>query len=148
MRLDRLHRLSTASELKTIIGRLNHVGYILPTARHFLSRLRKLQSAAHFKRQIHITKLVLKYLDLWKTFLHTANKGISMNLLTYRQPTHVYRSNACKHRLGGLSALERAWIWLIPVHLCSLSHINLLEFLDKIVCIWFDIIDKAILPES
>ena len=110
---------TTASELKTIIGRLNHVGYILPTARHFLIRLCKLQSAARFKRQIHIPKLVLKDLELWKTFLHTANKGISMNLLKYRQPAHVYRSDACKHGLGGLSALGRAWRWLIPVHLRS-----------------------------
>ena len=74
---------TTASKLETIIVRLNHVGYILPTARNFLSRLRKLQSAARFKLQIHIPKLVLKDLELWKTFLHTSNKGISMNLLTY-----------------------------------------------------------------
>ena len=50
---------TTASEIENIIGRLNHVGYILLTAQHFLSRLHKLQSAACFKRQIHIPKLVL-----------------------------------------------------------------------------------------
>ena len=137
---------TTASELETIIGRLNHIGYILPTARHFLSRLRKLQSAARFKRQIHIPKQVLKDLELWKTFLYTSNKGISMNLLTYRQTTHVYCSDACEHGLGGLSALGWAWRWLIPVHLRSRAHINLLEFLWNIVCIWVDIIDKAIPP--
>ena len=38
--------------------------------------------------------------------------------------------------------------WLITVHLRSRSHINLLEFLGNIVCIWVDIIDKAISPES
>ena len=139
---------TTASETETIIGRLNHVGYILPTDRHFLSRLRKLQSAARFKRQIHIPKLVLKELELWETFLHTDNKGISFNLLKYRQPTHVYRSDSCKHGIGGLSALGRAWIWLIPVHLRSRAHINLLELIGNIVCIWVDIIDKATLPES
>ena len=96
---------TTASELETIIGHLNHVGYILPTARHFLRRLHKMQSAARFKRQIHIPKLVFKDLELWKTFLYTSNKGISMNLLTYRQTTHVYCSDACEHGLGGLSAL-------------------------------------------
>ena len=139
---------TTASELETIIGRLNHIGYILPTARHFLIRLRKLQSAARFKHQIHIPKLVIKELELWKNFLQTAKKGISMNLLTYRQPTHVYRSDACKHGLGGLSALGRAWRWLIPVHLRCRSHINLLKLLSNIVCIWVNIIDKSIPPES
>ena len=96
---------TTSSDLETIIGRLNHVGYVLPTALHFLSRLRKLQSAARFKRKIYIPKLFLKDLKLWKKIFQTSNKGISMNLLTYRQPTHVYRSNACNHCLGELSAL-------------------------------------------
>ena len=70
-----------------------------------------------------------------------------MNLLTYRQPTHVYRSDACEHTLGGISALWQAWRWLIPVHLRSRAHINLLEFFGNIVYISVKIIDKAISTE-
>ena len=71
-----------------------------------------------------------------------------MNLLAYLQPTHVYLSDVCENGLGGLSELGRAWRWLIPVHLRSRAHINLLEFLGNIVCIWVNIIDKSIPLES
>ena len=69
--------------LDKLVGRLNHVGYIIPTARHFLSRIRKLKTKAKFKRQVSIPALVLANLELWLTFLSSANRGISMNLLTY-----------------------------------------------------------------
>ena len=71
-----------------------------------------------------------------------------MNLLTYRSPTHVYHSDACEHGLGGFSAEGKAWRWKIPDKLLSRAHINLLEFLGSIVCIWLDILDKDTPPES
>jgi hypothetical protein len=38
----------THKELETLIGRLNHVGFIIPLARHFLGRLRKaMYTASH-----------------------------------------------------------------------------------------------------
>jgi len=43
-------------------------------------------------------------LDLWKCFLTKAAGGISMNLLTFRKPNCISRSDACKHGLGGMSA--------------------------------------------
>ncbi len=78
--------------LDKLVGRLNHVGYIIPTARHFLSRIRQLKTKAKFQRQVVIPALVRVDLKLWLTFLTSANKGISMNLLTWRAATDVFRS--------------------------------------------------------
>ena len=139
---------ATYQELDTIIGRLNHVGYIIPTARHFLSRIRKLKMKAKFKRKVSIPAQVHADFNLWCGFLKKANKGMSMNLLTYRRPTHIYRSDACEHGLGGFSAKGRAWRWTIPTHLLSRAHINLLEFLASIICIWVDAIEGVIKPED
>ena len=71
-----------------------------------------------------------------------------MTLLTYCSPTHVYRSDACKHGIGGFSAEGKARRWKILDKLLSQAHINLLEFLGSIVCIWLDILDKDTPPES
>ena len=71
-----------------------------------------------------------------------------MNILTYRKPTHVYRSDACEHGLGGFSYKGRAWRWKIPTHLLGRAHINLLEFMGSIICIWLDSIEGTIEPES
>ena len=71
-----------------------------------------------------------------------------MNLLTYRQPTHIYRSDSCDHGLGDFLGSGRAWRWPIPNHLRSRADINLLEFLGSIICVWIDIVDKAIPTES
>ena len=138
----------TYHDLDSLICRLNYVGYIIPTARHFLSRLRHLLQKSKFKRLIRIPRLVIADLNLWHDFLLQANKGISLNLLTIRSPTHVYRSDSCEHGLGGYSASGIAWRWEIPTHLLARAHINFLEFLWSIVCIWLDILARQIPPSS
>ena len=69
-------------------------------------------------------------------------------MLTYRQPTHVYRSDACEHGLGGYSAKGKAWRLEFPGNLLGRVHINLLEFLASMICIWIDIIDGDTPAES
>jgi hypothetical protein len=71
-----------------------------------------------------------------------------MNLLTYRVPTHIYRSDACEHCLGGYSATGNAWRWEIPTHLQDRAHISLLEFLGCIIGPWIDIIEGALPANS
>ena len=139
---------TTYKELDTTIDRLNHVGYLIPTACHFLSHIRRLKYTSKFKRHRTIPRLALANLHLWMNFLSQAHKGISMNLITYRTPIHVYRSDACEHGLGVYSSTGKAWRWIIPTHLLSRSHINLLGFLASIVCIWLDYLDNDIPPES
>lgn len=134
--------------LDKLVGRLNHVGYIIPTARHFLSRIRRLKRKAKFKRKVSIPALVLADLELWLLLLSSANEGISMNLVTYRQPSHLFRSDACEHGLGGYSADGLAWRWPLPTHLLSRAHINLLEFMASIICIWLDILKGNVPPQS
>ena len=135
-------------DLDTLIGCLNHVGYIIPTARHFLSRICNLKYKAKFKRQVIIPGLVIKDLILWLSFLESAKNGISMNILSYRSPTHLYRSDSCKHGLGGYTSQGLAWRWIIPDRLLPRAHINLLEFLASIICIWLDILKGRVPPES
>ena len=45
--LEKILHKGTAShsELNTIIGCLNHVSYVIPTARHFFSRIRHFKSS-------------------------------------------------------------------------------------------------------
>ena len=120
------------SDLDTLIGRLNHVGYGIPSARHFFSRICQLKTKARFHRQVSIPALILADLDDWFYFLQAAHNGISMNLLTYCSPIHLHRSDACEYGLGGYSAKGLAWRWEIATHLLSRAHINLLEFLADI----------------
>ena len=122
--------------------------YVIPTARHFLSWIQCLKYTAKFKRHCTISRLGLANIHLWLDFLSQAHKGIIMNLIAYCNLTHVYRSNACEHGLGGYSATGKAWLWIIPTHLLSRSHINLLGFLASIVCIWIDYLYNDIPPDS
>ena len=59
---------ATYAELDTLIGRLNHAAYVIPAARHFLSRIRHLKSKAKYKRKINIPTAVSSDLNLWISF--------------------------------------------------------------------------------
>ena len=134
-----------AEDLEVLIGRLNHAAQIIPLARHFLSRLRFALSKAKNKWiYITISKRLKHDLELWLKFLKDAFEGISMNLLTFRQPTHCYRTDSCELGLGGFSSAGKAWRWIIPKELRGRAHIGLLEYLAQIVSIWLDIYDGDI----
>ena len=95
----------TKQDLESLIGRLNHIGFIIPLARHFLNRLR---SALRYcekanRRKVKLTRLQLDDLHHWLTFIDQAGSGINLNLITYRQPTRVLRTDACQHGIGGVS---------------------------------------------
>ena len=118
--------------------------YVIPTTRNFLSRIWCLKYTETFRIHCTIPRLVLADLHLWLDFLSQAHKGISMKLIIYHNLTHVYRSNACEHGLRSYSATVKAWRWIIPIHLLSRAHINLLDFLASIVRIWLDHMDNEI----
>ena len=128
------------SELQSLIGRLNHAATLIPMARHFMGRLYSIEQQSKKYGKTYIPNAAIKDLQLWLIFLEKANKGINMNLLTFRRPTNVYRSDACEHGLGGYSATGVAWRWKIPPHLLGRAHINVLEFLGQLVGIWWDIL--------
>jgi hypothetical protein len=87
-------------DLETIIGRLNHVSFIIPLARHFLSRLWAPLNK-NGKAHIRLSAEVIEDLKLWLAFLQSARTGISMNLIVTRQPSRLCFSDSCHYGIGG-----------------------------------------------
>ena len=62
-------RRTTKKQLESTIGRLGHVGYIIPWEYHYLSRLRTLLSRAGKMRSIKIDEICAKDLELMQSIL-------------------------------------------------------------------------------
>ena len=56
--------ITNYKEIESLIGRLNHCGYIIPTARHFLHPIRGMLLHSP-KNKITISTLEQTYLKLW-----------------------------------------------------------------------------------
>ena len=122
-----------ASDLDTLIGRLGNMGTILCQIYHFLSRLRELHRKAMNRRTVKVNDKCIKDLELMLYFLEKANKGIDLNMLAYRKPTHIYRSDSCPAGLGGYSHEGFAWRFYIPKDLQGQASNNLLEHIGCII---------------
>jgi len=79
------------------------------------------------KRMIGIPPQVLQDFNLFKIFIKNANKGININLCTYRCPTIAYRADACPQGLGGFSRRGRSWRFRIPTHIHFRATLNFLK---------------------
>jgi len=106
-------------ELESLVGRLNHASHLIPLGRHFLNEIRnKFYSIPDRKRRasriIRLHQEEVNDLVLWKEFLTRANKGISMNLITIRNPTRIAWSDSCPFGLGGYTLRGRAWRIKVP----------------------------------
>ena len=124
-----------------MVGRLNHVGYILPHAQYFLNRLRRLQ----YRCQQHGPQLInkLEQLDfkLWLDFIeHCSQIGVSFNsIYTVKYDAAIY-TDACQHCICGYSPNSgRAWRLLLPPSMSSTLHINILEFIAAYIGIWLEL---------
>jgi hypothetical protein len=73
-------------------------------------------------------------------FFEHGSKGISMNQIAYRKPTHVYRSDACPAGIGGYSHEGFAWRFYLPNDLKFRASNNLLEHMAGIISPWVDIL--------
>ena len=91
-------------ELASLIGRLNHVAFIVPSPRHFMNRLRKLETKAAKFGLVKISAEARKDLRLWLEFLQKANKGISINNIIFRKVTSLNLSDSCEMGIGGYVA--------------------------------------------
>ncbi len=137
---------STAKELEMMIGCLGHLGAIVPFVYHFLSRLRDLQWTATKQQSIAIPQPCRDDLELMLIFLHKEFTGIDMNLISFRPPTHIYRSDSCPYGLGGYSHKGFAWrLELQKQHHFHASN-NLLKFITSIITPWIDMILERLLP--
>ena len=90
--------------IETLVGRLNHVCYIIPDARHFMNELRAAEKAARASDKfITLTRRAKDDLRLWLDFLHSAKEGISLNRIVFRKPTIHSYSDASEWGIGGFS---------------------------------------------
>jgi hypothetical protein len=72
-----------------------------------------------------------------------------MNNLTYRKPTHIYRSDSSEFGLGGYNITSGvAWRFELPVDCRLCTSINTLEFIACMVNIWVDSFNNSLEPES
>lgn len=127
-------------ELEELIGRLNHAGFVIPMARHFIGRLRSTLYLSPRQRFAVLTSEQRNDLVLWIEFLDMALQGISMNNLVFRKPTRIGRSDASTHGIGGFSATSGvAWRWALPESYRDRASLNALEFLASYITIWMDI---------
>jgi hypothetical protein len=102
-------RQGTFGELETTDGRLNHVAYIIPLSRHFLNRIRlQIKARKRKNQELSLAQDELDDFELWIVFLTQANKGISMNKITIRQPTKICWSDSCPFGIGGFLLSGRA----------------------------------------
>jgi hypothetical protein len=136
--------------LETLLGHLNHVACIFLPMRHFLGWLYKALYRA--KAKLSWTALFpndLEDLRLHKEFLLYANKGVSLNIIAFRKPTCIFRSDASEFGLGGYSILSgTAWRWEIPIELRLCTSINSLEFIACVITVWVDIMSGHIKSED
>jgi hypothetical protein len=135
-------RRTTTTKLESTIGRLTHLSLVVPHVHHFLSRIRELHTTARRTnlRHVHFTDIIIDDLNLMQSFLDRARRGIDMNLITYRRPTHVYRSDSCPAGFGGYSHQGFAWRYYFPDELLFRASNNLLEHMAAVITPWVDII--------
>jgi hypothetical protein len=129
-------------DLHTIEGRLNHAAYIVPTMRHFLSRLQALRMVCESqnKKIAFLPTPIIEDLLLCKNFLKWARNGISMNLISTHSPSIYIRSDACENGLGGYNIYSgKAWRLQIPTDLLDRAHINTLEFFASVISIRIEV---------
>ena len=111
-----------------------------------MSRLRELLRKPANRRRVNLNTNVIKELKLMLFFLEEAHIGVDMNLLVYRKPTKVYRSDSRPVGLGGYSSGGFAWRFYIPLWLKFRASNNLLEHLATVITPWIDIISKRLGP--
>jgi hypothetical protein len=105
--------------------------------------------------RIRLRPQVLADLRLWLSFLHLAHRGISLNLISFRTPTHVFQSDALDHGIGGFCAISRGGAWSLEILTdcgvgCQegISALNLFEFLGGIISVWVEIRAGRVPPGS
>jgi len=124
----------TKKDLERLIGRLNHIGYVIPLARHFLNRIRSALTCCESanRQKAKLTTHQLEDLQQWLQFMQQANDGINLNLIAYRHPTTVIRADACLHGIGGASLSSGiGWRYELPPELRGRVSLNCLECLGN-----------------
>jgi hypothetical protein len=135
------------SYLETLVGRLEHIGYLVYLMHNFLGRICRLMDAivSHDVHHVHMITTILSDIRLFLVFLNQAHDGMSMNLLTYCTPDHHHHADACDKGIGGYgTATGKAWHWEIPQEYWGKFTLNSLEFIMNFISFWIGILDGTI----
>jgi hypothetical protein len=128
------------AEDETNIGQWVHLGQIVPTVHNFLSRLHFLKQRAEKRRKVDINEQCQEDLNFLLFFLQQCRDGIDQNLIAFRHPTHVYRSDSCPAGLGRPQQQRYAWRYYLPNNLKFQESNNLLEHLAVIINPWVGVL--------
>jgi len=120
--------------LEPLVGKLNHLGHVIPAARHFLNRIRTALRRARTKPTV-LLRQEREDLKLWVLFLQQAGKGISINNVVFRRPDIIVWSDASELGIGGYSNSGIGWRFKLPPHLVGVFTLNLLEFIAAVITI-------------
>lgn len=126
-----IHRLFSipkvkAKHLEAILGSLNNVACIYNPMRHFLGRIyQALYRANSFKGWTALKNYEKEDFKILLCFLDSTSRGISMNHLTFRKPTHIYRLDSSEFGLGGYNTTSGVgWRFELPVDCRRCMSIN------------------------
>ena len=123
-----------------MIGRLIHLGTVLPQIHHFTSKLKELLQRAMNRQSVTFSEAVVDDLRLMLYFLNEAASGIDINLIAYKRSTKIYRPDSCPASLGGYSCDCFTWRFYIPRELIFRTSNNLLKHLAAAITPWIDIL--------
>lgn len=131
-------------ELATTVGRLNHVAFVIPSARHFLNRIRLAQDRADKATFAPITKEVKEDLKLWLDFINNARAGISINRIVFRKPTSIVLTDASELGIGGYCLQSnRLWRLKFTPEEARAFSLNMKEYLGAAIGAWLALEDDA-----
>ena len=135
-------------ELATLVGRLNHVAFIIPSARHFLNRIRLAQDEADKTKITPITQEVKKDLRLWIDFISNAKQGISINRIVFRTPTSIVLTDASELGIGGYCLQSNIlWRYMFTAEEARAFSLNMKEYIGAAIGAWLALEeDKSAYP--
>jgi hypothetical protein len=121
-------RSSSGDKIRKLVGRLNHVAFVIPAARHFVGGIRHFEEISYptTKAIRQIPRGMLEDLSSSLDFLERTQRGISLNILTIREPT--------KH---GMCFMAEPSV-VIPLDLLNHATLNVLELFASIIGPWVD----------
>eukprot|EP00957_Ditylum_brightwellii_P068076 5167734-Ditylum_brightwellii.AAC.1 len=97
-------------DMESMISPLNHVGYIIPNARHFLGKIHTSLTLL-WKYHCPFSTQVIADLTLWKGFICHITEGISLNNVVFCAANIAVRSDTSLHNIGIYSSNGNAWHW-------------------------------------
>jgi hypothetical protein len=92
--------------ISQLVGRLDHVCYIIPAARHFMNRLRRISAKAEKYKTAIVTNEAKQDLALWEKLILRAQRGISINNVIFRVPTSINLSDSCERGIAGIHSSQ------------------------------------------